>query len=106
MKKIFFSITLLLLSFVSMQGQEAKYVFYFIGDGMGVNQVLGTEYYLSAAKGELGLTPLLYASLPYATVASTWSASSDVTDSAASGTALACGEKTSNGTVGMLIRPA
>ncbi len=102
MKKIIFSITLLLLSFVSMQGQEAKYVFYFIGDGMGVNQVLGTEYYLSAAKGELGLTPLLYATLPYATVASTWSASSDVTDSAASGTALACGEKTSNGTVGML----
>lgn len=27
--------------------QQAKYVFYFIGDGMGVNQVNGTEMYLA-----------------------------------------------------------
>ena len=26
---------------------KAKYVFYFIGDGMGVNQVIGTEMYLA-----------------------------------------------------------
>ena len=26
---------------LNMQAQQAKYVFYFIGDGMGVNQVNG-----------------------------------------------------------------
>ena len=32
--------------FVGMgYAQQAKYVFYFIGDGMGVNQVNGTEMY-------------------------------------------------------------
>ena len=102
MKKLSLLFTLLLFSFVYLQAQEAKYVFYFIGDGMGVNQVLGTEYYQKAATGELGITPLCFASFPYATTASTYSTSSDVTDSAASGTALATGNKTSNGTLGML----
>ncbi|WP_314968416.1 alkaline phosphatase [Phocaeicola abscessus] len=101
MKKLLLLISFFLFS-LCIQAQEAKYVFYFIGDGMGVNQVLGTEYYLSAAKGELGVTPLLFASFPYATTAATWSADSDVTDSAASGTALASGNKTSNGTLGLL----
>lgn len=39
---------LLLTAFltVSLLAQpQAKYVFYFIGDGMGVNQVIGTEQY-------------------------------------------------------------
>lgn len=35
---------------ISVQGQ-VKYVFYFIGDGMGVNQVNGTEMYRAALKG-------------------------------------------------------
>ena len=39
------------------QGQ-AKYVFYFIGDGMGVNQVNGTQTYLAALEGRIGITPL------------------------------------------------
>lgn len=29
------------------EARQAKYVFYFIGDGMGVNQVNGTEMYLA-----------------------------------------------------------
>ncbi len=33
--------------------QQAKYVFYFIGDGMGVNQVLGTEMYRGELEGKL-----------------------------------------------------
>lgn len=44
MKK--FSLLLSFLLFVSLGfAQQAKYVFYFIGDGMGVNQVQGTELY-------------------------------------------------------------
>ena len=60
MKKISFILIALFACFVSVQAQQAKYVFYFIGDGMGVNQVLGTEMYLSELKGEIGVTPLLF----------------------------------------------
>ena len=31
---------------------QAKYVFYFIGDGIGTNQILGAEMYRSALQGE------------------------------------------------------
>lgn len=43
MKKLSFIIVFVFLSILFVQAQQAKYVFYFIGDGMGVNQVLGTE---------------------------------------------------------------
>ena len=81
--------------------QQAKYVFYFIGDGMGVNQVNGTEAYRAELEGRIGTTPLLFAQFPYATMATTYSATNGVTDSAASGTALATGKKTKNGVIGM-----
>ena len=62
--------------------QQAKYVFYFIGDGMGVNQVNGTEMYLAEQEGRIGVKPLLFTTFP-------------------AGTALATGEKTYNGAVSM-----
>ena len=64
MKRFTFVLTLALMSFVFAQAQQAKYVFYFIGDGMGVNQVLGTEMYQSELKGEIGVTPLLFTQFP------------------------------------------
>ncbi len=82
--------------------QQAKYVFYFIGDGMGVNQVNGTEAYRAELEGRIGIAPLLFTQFPYATMATTYSATNGVTDSAASGTALATGNKTKNGVLGML----
>ena len=81
--------------------QQAKYVFFFIGDGMGVNQVQGTEMYLGEMQGKIGISPLLFTQFPYMTVATTFSSSSGITDSAASGTALATGVKTQNGTLGL-----
>ena len=45
MKKLSFITVFVFLSILFVQAQQAKYVFYFIGDGMGVNQVLGTEMY-------------------------------------------------------------
>lgn len=99
--------TLLLLGFCMLSilwtfAQEAKYVFYFIGDGMGVNQVQGTEYYLGELEGKTGIFPLLFTQFPYSTVATTFSATNRVTDSAAAGTALATGHKTQNGAIGVL----
>ena len=101
MKKITFILSFLFAIILSSQAQQAKYVFYFIGDGMGVNQVLGTEMYQSELKGEIGVTPLLFTQFPYATVAYTYSATNGVTDSAAGGTALATGHKTRNGSLGV-----
>ena len=41
-------LSLFLLALVVMAEGKAKYVFYFIGDGMGVNQVNAAETYLGA----------------------------------------------------------
>ena len=101
MKRISLICSFLFMLMLSAQAQQAKYVFYFIGDGMGVNQVQGTEMYLSELKGEIGITPLLFTQFPYATTATTFSATNGVTDSAAAGTALATGHKTKNGALGV-----
>ena len=81
--------------------QQAKYVFYFIGDGMGVNQVNGAEMYLAEQEGRIGVKPLLFTTFPAGTMATTFSATNSVTDSSAAGTALATGEKSYNGAVSM-----
>lgn len=83
------------------QTKTAKYVFYFIGDGMGVNQVNGTEMYFAQKEGRIGVKPLNFTKFPACTFASTYSVYNSVTCSAAAGTALATGVKTKNGTIGM-----
>ena len=99
MKLLMYVLCFVLISVVA-HGQ-AKYVFYFIGDGMGVNQVQGTELYRGELEGKIGITPIWFTQFPYATTATTFSATNGVTDSAAAGTALATGNKTQNGTIGM-----
>ena len=102
MKKRFLTAWIMLMAITTpIWSQQAKYVFYFIGDGMGVNQVNGTEAYRAELEGRIGITPLLFTQFPYATMATTYSATNGVTDSAASGTALASGNKTKNGVVGL-----
>ncbi|MBQ9439770.1 MAG: alkaline phosphatase [Paludibacteraceae bacterium] len=101
MKRYFLTICAILFFVVSFAAPKAKYVFYFIGDGMGVNQVNVTEAYLSAVNGEIGARHLLLTQFPVVSMATTFSKSSPVTDSAASGTALASGTKTYNGAIGV-----
>lgn len=93
-------LTLVFLSFSSCAQKEkaqetpkAKNVIYMIGDGMGLPQVFATML----ATGE----ELAFQQFPYIGVVDTRSASNDITDSAAGGTALACDQKTKNGMVGM-----
>ena len=102
MQKLFISLLLFIaiLSAAPVSAQQAKYVFYFIGDGMGVNQVQGTELYRGELEGKIGISPILFTQFPYATTSTTFSATNGVTDSAAAGTALASGKKTKNGTIG------
>ena len=101
MKKTLLFISLLILSVLSTQATRPKYVFYIIGDGMGINQVNGTEMFYGELTGKIGPLPLLFSKFPYTTFVSTYSANRGVTDSAAAGTALACGEKTNNNTIGV-----
>ncbi len=72
---------------------KAVNVIYMIGDGMALPQVFATML----ATGE----DLAFCQFPYIGVVDTRSASNDITDSAAGGTALACDKKTKNGMVGM-----
>ncbi len=91
----------MLLITVCIMGRGPKYIFYFIGDGMGPSHVLGTELYLGEQAGKIGRPqPLCFTSFPYSAFVTTFSASNGVTDSAASGTALATGHKTNNGHIG------
>jgi alkaline phosphatase len=58
MKKLVYTLFFVLISVVA--NGQAKYVFYFIGDGMGVNQVNGTEMYQAEIQnGRIGVEPLL-----------------------------------------------
>ena len=68
-------------------------VIYMIGDGMALPQV----YAAMLASGE----EMTFSQFPYIGVVDTHSASNDITDSAAGGTALASDYKTKNGMVGM-----
>ena len=86
--------------FALLSVAQAKYVFFFIGDGMGPHQVLATEMYLAELEGRIGRTPLLMTTFPYSGQVATFSTSSGITDSAASGTCLASGSKTNNGMIG------
>ncbi|MBQ8855381.1 MAG: alkaline phosphatase [Bacteroidales bacterium] len=80
---------------------RAKYIFLFIGDGMGNSHVAATESYLSYKEGKLGGEQLRFTQFPYLGLASTYSANASITCSSAAGTAIACGAKTNNGMVGM-----
>lgn len=101
MKRFAYTLFFILLA-VTLHAQQAKYVFYFIGDGMGLNQVNATEMFLAEQEnGRIGTSPLCFASFPYAGYATTYSATNSITDSSAAGTALATGVKTYNGAIGV-----
>jgi len=97
MKKVFLSLIVVLFS-AGLFAQTPKYVFYLIGDGMGLAQAYATQQYnLALSNGEQDLN---FMQFPVRTFVSTYCANSLVTDSAAAGTALACGEKTDSHQLG------
>lgn len=85
----------------SSDNSKAKYIFLFIGDGMGPTHVSATESYLSYKAGKLGGEHLTMSQFPYYGMATTYGAVKNVSCSAASGTAIACGEKVLGGTIGI-----
>ncbi len=82
--------------------ERAKYIFVMIGDGMGLPHAYATESYLSWKNdGQMGGQRLVYSQFPVIGLCTTYSANNDITDSAASGTAIATGHKTLNSMLGM-----
>lgn len=81
----------------SAEVRHPKYIFYFIGDGMGMGHVNAAETYNRDILGNS--EPLLMLRFPVASQVRTYSANKPITDSAAAGTALANGKKTNNGMI-------
>jgi alkaline phosphatase len=77
-------------------GRGADNVIFCIGDGMGLGQVALARVTTVGLDGKLCMERL-----PVAGLVRSHAANSSVTDSAAAGTALACGVKTNNGMIGM-----
>jgi len=82
------------------RAHKPKYVFYMIGDGMGPAQREVAERYARmkypSRNGGLAMNKL-----PVKSLTTTTEVSGKTTDSAAAGTALACGVKTVNGALGI-----
>ena len=76
--------------------QTPKNIIFLIGDGMGIGQMEIARLFEYGKNGNLFME-----SLPYTAIAHTQSANNRVTDSAAGGTALAIGQKTNNGMIGI-----
>ncbi|MBB6062491.1 alkaline phosphatase [Thermosipho japonicus] len=85
---------LILLLLVSVFSFSVKNVIYMIGDGMGINHAILASY----LEGRL----LEFMKTQNIALVTTHSANSNVTDSAAAGTALFTGFKTNNGMIGIL----
>jgi alkaline phosphatase len=96
------SVVSLILAFILLAvagcGVTPKNVVLFIGDGMGPEQVKAAGIYANGAEGTL-----VFETFAYQTEATTYSASSEITDSAASATAMATGRKVNNGVVSLAI---
>ncbi|MDO9510584.1 MAG: alkaline phosphatase [Bacteroidales bacterium] len=95
---IYFSFSILL---VSAQNNTPKYVFLFIGDGMGLAQVHTTEVFMESMKGKIGDKKLRMNTFPVQSLMTTYALNRNITGSAAAGTAIASGFKTSINTIGM-----
>lgn len=80
---------------------KPKYIFLFIGDGMGSTNVSVAESYLSYKAGKFGGEQLTFTKFPVLGAADTYSANKHITCSSAAGTAISCGIKTNNKHLGV-----
>lgn len=91
----------LLLMASSVFAAAPKYVFYFIGDGMGPAQRQSAQYFHKIETQDPE-AKLVMNTFPISALVTTHSDNTMITDSAAGGTALATGFKTTNGAVSKL----
>jgi len=84
---------------IIQNSQKPKYIFLFIGDGMGQNHVALTQSYISAMDNTVGMGNLTFTGFPNFTDCSTWCKNNQITDSGAAASAIACGEKADYGVI-------
>jgi alkaline phosphatase len=108
--KVFFAIFLtMFLVYGEAFGQEAgvtaraRYVFLFIGDGMGVAQRTAAELFVADKyhTNRPEEARLVMNTFPAQGMTTTYDLSSVIPDSASTSTAIACGHKTRSGVIGM-----
>jgi len=100
MKKALLIVSLVLILSVALFAQAPKYIFLFIGDGMGTPQTNAAQMFKSTL-GNAEVPKLNMLTFPVQGMTTTYSADAFITDSAAAGTALASGYKTNSGVVGL-----
>jgi alkaline phosphatase len=81
---------------------KAKYVFFFVGDGMATPQVNAAEIFKSAQNHSgIKVSHLSFTRFPTSGLTTTYDASSFITDSASAMTAMMTGHKTLSGVINM-----
>ncbi len=87
----------------SPAGSAAKYVFFFIGDGMGAPQISATQYYLGTRENPEAAMPtpkaLSFTGFKNVGIMTTYDATSFCPDSASTASSMAGGEKTLSGVI-------
>ncbi|HOX50338.1 MAG TPA: alkaline phosphatase, partial [Fibrobacteria bacterium] len=85
---------LLALSLSAKPSPAPRYVFLFVGDGMGIAQVSLAEAYRASIQGDsVGFAPTRFSRFPIVSLATTHCATRRITESAAAATALTTGSK-------------
>ncbi|HDP76458.1 MAG TPA: alkaline phosphatase [Bacteroidales bacterium] len=98
-RNLFIILIVLLLASCGKQEQKAKYVFFFIGDGMGVSHVTLAKLYADSVLHDS--TAMSFTNFPVSSFSTTYAHNRYITCSAAAGTALSTGVKTSINTIGL-----
>ncbi|MFH0785113.1 MAG: alkaline phosphatase [Pseudomonadota bacterium] len=81
---------------------KAKYVFFFVGDGMAMPQVNAAEIFKStSASSDIKPSRLSFTQFPTSGLTTTYDAGSFITDSASAMTAMMTGHKTLSGVINM-----
>lgn len=93
------AILLVLVLTAEILAAPPKYIFYFIGDGLGASQRQLSEFFIQE-KDKNPAKKLLMNTFEVAGMNTTHCANTLITDSAAAGTALASGLKTNKGVIG------
>ena len=83
----------------SKNAKKAKYVFLFIGDGMGAAQVNAAQIY-TGDKKKVEIKPLEFYKFPTVSLVNTEDSTSFCPDSASTATAISSGTKTHSGVIG------
>lgn len=98
-RNLFIILIALIFASCGKQEHKAKYIFFFIGDGMGVSHITLAKLYADSVLHDS--TAMSFTNFPVSSFSTTYAHNRYITCSAAAGTALSTGAKTSINTIGL-----